>query len=576
MSSSTNLTSFEKDKTTDITIGAYLAKRLESIGIQHYFSVPGDFNLVLLDELLTNKNLQMIACCNELNAGYAADGYARAKGLAAVVVTFGVGGLSLVNAIAGAYAEDLPIIIISGGPNSNDKSEHHLVHHSTAEYNYRFAHDIFQHITAESVIIDNVVDAPALIEHALKTALQKKKPVYIELACNLASSLIPTPPAYATPTAVRHSDPVALKEAVEAASAMLNKATKPVLVGGVKLRTANGIEAFQQLADASDYGVAIMPNAKSFFPETHPHFLGIYLGQVSTPGCCEVVESADAYLFAGPLFSDYTTMGNTILIDRKKLIEVGVDRVRMPDRDFSNVYMREFLVALAAKLKKNNMAVQAFNRMKGKAPIPDAGDLNRPLTTARLMANVHGMINETSNLLVETGDSWFNGLKMDLPNGARFEIQMQWGSIGWATPATFGHSVGLGRTRRVISLIGDGAFQLTAQEVSSMIRYKVNPIIFLMNNGGYTIEAEIHDGPYNKIKNWDYAGIVNVLNANDGNGFSARVRTESELIAAIKTALMHNDGPSLIECIINKDDCSKQLIQFGSRVGAVNARAPIV
>lgn len=179
------------------------------------------------------------------------------------------------------------------------------------------------------------------------------------------------------------------------------------------------------------------------------------------------------------------------------------------------------------------------------------------------------MLGPDSIVLTETGDSWFNGMKLRLPEGAKFEIQMQYGSIGWSVGATLGLALGA-ESSTVIAAIGDGSFQLSAQEVSTMIRYELRPIIFVINNRGYTIEVEIHDGPYNNIKNWDYAGLMNVFNAENGNGWGTRVETEEELAAAIDKAIAHN-GPSLIECIIDRDDCSKELLEWGVRVSAFNS-----
>ena len=164
-------------------------------------------------------------------------------------------------------------------------------------------------------------------------------------------------------------------------------------------------------------------------------------------------------------------------------------------------------------------------------------------------------------------------MALKLPGGARFEVEMQWGSIGWSVPATFGYAVGA-PNRRIIAMIGDGSFQLTAQEVAQMIRRKLPVIIFLMNNHGYTIEVEIHDGPYNNIKNWDYAGLINVFNAEDGYGRGIRATNGGELANAIKVALANHDGPTLIECVIDRDDCSADLISWGRRVAAANARPP--
>lgn len=553
-------------------IGTYLAALLEQVGVEHYFAVPGDYNLVLLDQMLKNKNLQLISCCNELNAGYAADGYARARGMAAVVVTFTVGGLSLVNAVAGAYAEDLPIIVISGGPNSNDLQQHHILHHTLGGYDFEQSWRIFREITAEAVVISHLEDAHRLILQSFEAAFHKRKPVYIEVACNLASLPIPQSAMFTIPCQTQ-SNPAALEAAVNAVANKLNQAVKPSLVAGVKLRSTGTIDSFQNLAEACGYAVAVMPNAKSMFPENHPSYIGTYWGLVSSPGCAEIVESSDTYLFAGPIFNDYTTVGWSALIQPGKLIDIQPDRVRLENYEFTQVYIHEFLTALAPKLKRNEAALNAYKRIR-VAPVEPKPLLKQAhLTTARLMAQIQQLLNEESAVLVETGDSWFNGQKLRLPEKARYEFQMQYGSIGWSVGATLGYTVGLGENWRVIALIGDGSFQLTAQEVSTMIRYKLNPIIFLINNGGYTIEVEIHDGPYNKIKNWNYAGLIEVFNAGVGNGWGVRVATEGELADAIEKAKAH-DGLVLIECMIDQDDCSQELLEWGSRVAEANSRPP--
>jgi TPP-dependent 2-oxoacid decarboxylase len=174
--------------------------------------------------------------------------------------------------------------------------------------------------------------------------------------------------------------------------------------------------------------------------------------------------------------------------------------------------------------------------------------------------------------MVETGISWWDGVYTRLPGGARFEIEMQWGSIGWCVPAAFGYSLGLETDRRLVAAIGDGSFQLTAQEVSNMIRHGQEILIFLINNRGYVIESAIHDGPYNYYKNWDYAGLIDVFNADDGHGLGLTARTPADLAEAIGNAHAHKGGPVLIECQIPNDDASPQVISWGSKVARVNAR----
>src|SRR5271155_5064723 len=455
------------------TVGSYLAARLSQIGLKHHFAVAGDFNLVLLDQLLTNKDLEQVYCCNELNCGYSAEGYARACGAAAAVVTFSVGGLSAINAIGSAYAENLPVILVSGAPNTNDRATEHLVHHTLATHDWSYQLEIVKKLTCAAVAITSAADAPHQIDAAIRAALREKKPAYIDIACNIAAAPCAAPGPVSAVVAEEPSDPETLEAAIVMAAEFLHSKQKPILLIGSKLRAAGAEKQAIELAEALGCAVTVMAAAKSFFPEDHPQFAGIYWGEISAPGAREIVDWSDA----------------------------------------------------------------------------------------------------DTTVIAETGDSWFNGMGIKLPGGARFEIEMQWGSIGWSVPATFGYAVGA-PGRRVIALIGDGSFQLTAQEVAQMIRRKLPVIIFLINNHGYTIEVEIHDGPYNNIKNWDYAGLIQAFNAEDGRGRGMRATNAGELAEAIEVALANHEGPTLIECIADRDDASPDLISWGRQVAKANARPP--
>jgi TPP-dependent 2-oxoacid decarboxylase len=554
------------------TVGSYLATRLAQSGLRDFFTVPGDFNLVLLDELLKQPALRMIGCCNELNAGYAADGYARATGgLSVVVVTYMVGGLSVINAAAGAYSDDLPLLVVSGGPNTNDAPANHLLHHTLAEHELYQVQQCFEPVVAGTFNIRHVEDAPRLIDAALTTCLAKRKPVYLEIACNLAGAAIPEPAPLTLPPVPPSADPAALAAAVEAVAARIASAVKPVLVAGVKLRSTNACAAFVKLADALGCAVAVMPDAKGLFPEDHPSFIGTYWGEVGSPNCAQIIESSDCQVFAGPLFNDYTTTGWTTLTPCGKLVHAGPDFLRMEEGEFSALRLAEFLDALAGKVGRNDTSLMSYRRQHEAPAPPVPAAESAPLALKELRRQIQGLLSGESDLVIETGDSWFNGQKLRLPPGARYFFQMQYGSIGLATGATLGVSLAAGSARRTIALIGDGSFQLTAQEVSSMIRHETTPILFLLNNRGYTIEVEIHDGPYNNIKNWDYAGLMDVFNAGEGNGLGLRARTAGELADAIAKARSHC-GPVLIECALDRDDCTPELLEWGSRVAAANSR----
>jgi pyruvate decarboxylase len=555
------------------TVGSYLGERLQQIGLKHHFAVPGDFNLVLLDQLLSVKGLEQVGSCNELNCGYSAEGYARACGAGAAVVTFSVGGLSAVNAIGGAYAENLPVILVSGAPNTNDRATEHLIHHTLGTHDWSYPLEIARKITCAAVSINSAIDAPDQIDYAIREALREKKPAYIEIACNIASAPCATPGPISEILGEEPSDPESLRAAVAAAAEFLKGKQKPILLIGSKLRAAGAEKQAIEFAEALGCAVAVMAAAKSFFPEDHPQFAGIYWGEVSAPGAREIFDWADSVVCIGTIFNDYSTVGWTAMPGGAGVLTADQRRVYLEGHDFGRVNLRDFLSGLARKVEKRPATIVEYQRIRPQPQPPRSGKPDAKLTRTEIFRQVQGLITADTTLIAETGDSWFNGMAMKLPGGARFEIEMQWGSIGWSVPATFGYAVGASN-RRIIALIGDGSFQLTAQEVAQMIRRKLPVIIFLINNHGYAIEDEIHQGPYNNIKNWDYAGLIQAFNAEDGRGRGLRVTNGGELQEAIKVALANRDGPTLIECVIDHDDASPDLLSWGRQVGKANARTP--
>jgi pyruvate decarboxylase len=561
------------------TIGNYLGTRFEQIGIKHCFMVPGDYNLVLLDQLIQNKNILQIGCCNELNAAYAAEGYARANGCGAVVTTFNVGAFSALNGVAGAYAENLPVIFVSGGYNTNDEAANHLLHHTIGTHDFTYQYEIFREVTCAAVRILNAENAPLQIDRAIVTALRERKPAYIEIACNLAASPCNKPAPFESVLIEKATNRHSLNAAVKSAAAILNNARKPLLLAGSHLRSFRAMDAFRELAESLGCAVAVMPDAKGSFPEDHTQYVGIYLGGQSSPDCEPIVDWADLILAAGPQFTDYTTAGWTALPTREKSIIAQPGFVRFSDVEYTGIELADFLSALAKRVLANDRTLMEYRQIGGGERATEKkttkADSDTPLCRAEMVSQIEKDLDGKTTLLVETGDAWFNGMYMRLPKGARFEIEMQWGAIGWSVPASFGYAMGMEDERRIISIIGDGSFQLTAQEVANMIRYKTNNVIFLVNNRGYVIESEIHEGPYNYFKNWDYAGLVPIFNAEDGKGLGLKATTAGELAIAIKKAREHRGGPILIECQIAHDDCTPQLLKWGNKVAAANGRPPV-
>ncbi|HLO68739.1 MAG TPA: thiamine pyrophosphate-binding protein [Holophaga sp.] len=552
------------------TVGNYLAQRLLEAGIQDFFAVPGDFNLALLDELIAHPGLRMVTCCNELNAGYAADGYARARGAAALVVTFAVGGLSAVNAVAGAYAEDLPVVVVSGGPNALSLKEGRTLHHTLARpgEGETWVRDLFRPITAATFLVRDPEQAPRAIDGALLAALKARKPVYLEIACNLARESVSLPHPMSVPPA-ESADALSQEAAASHASAFLNLARQPVLVAGSLLRCGRAVSAFRDLAERSGYGVACMPDAKGLFPEDHPQYLGIYWGTASSPGCREVVEASDAYLFAGARFNDYTTLGYSTLLQRARMVQACPRHACVGGQSYQGLLLPEFLGDVAGRLKPNPAALEAFRRDPLPGAEPVSAPAEAPLAARDLYARIQAQLAPGDTLVADTGDAWFQAMALRLPEGSRFEIQMQYGAIGWSVGALLGLGVA-DRNRRLLGLVGDGCFQMAAQELGTILRERLRGLIVILNNGAYAIEAMIHDGPYNDLQAWRYAALAEAMAAG-APLVARRVTTLGELDGALAEA---GDFPGLtvLEAVLDRADCSRALLGWGAAVSGYNAR----
>ncbi|CAK9319855.1 unnamed protein product [Citrullus colocynthis] len=561
------------------TLGHYLARRLVQIGVSDIFAVPGDSNLVLLDYFVAEKGLNLVGCCSELNAGYAADGYARRRGVGACVVTFTVGGLSLINAIAGAYSEDLPVVCIVGGPNSNEyRYNKKILHHTIGLPDFSQELQCFKTVTCHQAVINNLEDAQWEIDCAISKCLEESKPIYISIACNLAA--IPHPsfsmqqllPLSISP---KQNSEMCLEIAVEKATQLLNNAIKPVLVGGKKLRLGKAQAAFVELADACDYAVAVTPSAKGMFPENHPHFIGTYWGVLSTAFCGETVEIADASIFVGAMFDELETVGFSLSYKKNKAIIVETDHVVFPNGpSFGAILMKDFLWALAKRLKPNATAYKNYRRIYIPKSSPAKSEPGEALRVNVLFKHIQKMLSSNMTVISEAGDSWFHSQKLELPQSCGYEMQLGYASIGWSLGATLGYAQA-SLDDRVVLCIGDGSFQMAPQDLSTMLRLEQRNIIFLINNGGYTIEVEIHDGPYNVIKNWDYTALVDAMHNQNGNCWTAKVQTEEELVKAIEIASRdRGDCLCFIEAIVHRDDTSKELLEFGNKLAAINGRPP--
>jgi indolepyruvate decarboxylase len=549
---------------TEITVAEYLLIRLKEIGVDHLFGVPGDFVLGFFNQVL-KSDIKYIGTCNELNAAYAADGYARIKGIGAVATTYGVGELSAINGVAGAFAERVPVVVITGSPATINFSTRLLLHHTLGDYQIPLK--MYEKITVASTQLVSGETAPAEIDRVLSACLFHQQPVYISLPSDVVRMKCKSPTAFSFPTHPS-SDQDALKEAIKEAVKMLNKAKKPIVIADVELIRFKLQKEFAGFLDKTGFPYVTMMLGKTLLSEHHPQFIGLFEGDRSRDYIRDRVESADCILQLGTLMTDFNTGGFTTNIDDSKTICGNIGYVKIKHHYYENVHLHDFIQGLTENLTHHDSATLdiqcAGNSCLHRHTEPYLPDAPKPLTIKRFFDRMSHFIKNNSIVIAETGVSLFSAAEMLMPEGAKFIGQTFYGSIGYTVGASLGAAMAA-QDRQVVLFVGDGSFQVTCQDISTMIRNHLKPIIFLLNNDGYTIERVITDHSYNDIQPWHYHKLVDVF----GGGLGIDVHTEGELEdALVKTA--KSDCLVFIEIHTDKMDCPESLRSAGRSMAEIN------
>jgi indolepyruvate decarboxylase len=540
------------------TVSSYLLQRLKEVGVQHLFGVPGDYVLDFLDQVVASP-LTWVGTCNELNAGYAADGYARLNGVGAAVVTYGVGGFSILNAVAGAYAEGVPLVLISGAPPCKRRAAEAMVHHLVVDYDRQL--DIYRKVTIDAALLNDADTAPALIDRVLASCISRKLPVYFELPADLAWAAC-SPPTEALVVPAKTSDPESLRDCAAEVAELINKAAYPAILAGIEVARFGLGPDLLKLVEHAELPFATMLSSKCVLPERHPQFIGIYQGGWSRQEVRLQVESSDCLLSLGAWMTDLDTGIFSVNLNHHQVIAATGNTVRVNSHYYHNVAAGELIRELTPRLRS-----RSYLENHPVQPCASAGpfvpDESAVLTAARSYAAVQGFLDDRMILLAEPGDSFCAAPEFIIDEAENFVVQAYYSSIGYCTPAALG--VGMARPhKRPVVLTGDGAFQMTAQEVSTLVRCNCPAVILLINNDGYLVERMLHDdGPYNDIQMWRYASLPAAFNAGN-QGIGLRVTTEGELQRALTTAGQNPDKLVLIEICLDQMDCSEGLKRLGA------------
>jgi len=534
-----------------MTIGDFLLRRFEEAGIRHLFGVPGDFNLELLQQLDDAGRLTWVGTCNELNASYAADGYARLNGMGALTVTNAVGALGAINGIAGAYAEHVPVILVAGSIPLRSIERGLGMHHSTGDGTWDRFLGAFAQVTAAQARL-TPYNAVTEIDRLITTAWREKLPVYMELPSDIAYLDVEVP-ADPLMLAEPASDPERLRSCATAIADRLSRAKSPAILVDQDVDRYGSAADVMALAEKMQIPVAVTGPAKAVIDETFPYYVGIYNGKASDPRTSQAIESSDCLLSIGYRPIDGTSGDFTAALPANTIRARG-HSVDIGEDNYQAVTLKEVLRGVIDAVRQ--VTDRPISQPTAAGGMGQHADGSADLTQAAYWETIQGYLRPGDVLLTDNGTSYaIFGFR--LPPKCTVVASVIWGSIGYSVGALLG-TLTAAPERRHLLFIGDGSFQESAQELSTMLRNDCKPVIFLINNGGYTIERGYlgKTAHYNDVARWAYAELPKVFRP-DTSARSFVCRTVADLEAALSAP---NDELIFVEAVMDPHDAPAPVI----------------
>jgi TPP-dependent 2-oxoacid decarboxylase len=554
---------------TSPAIGEYLIQQLYAQGVRHVFGVPGDYVLGFYD-LLAHSKLRLINTCDEQGAGFAADAYARVRGLGAVCVTYCVGGLKVANPTAEAFAEKSPVVVISGAPGMKEREKNPLLHHKVRDFDTQ--KKVFEQLTIASTVLGEPQTAFQEIDRVLHAALRFKRPVYIELPRDQV--FVPGIPNHRPVEIHERSDPKSLRAALADAANMINSARQPVILADVEVHRFGLQDEVLQLVEQTQIPIAATVLSKSVVGETRPLYLGVYEGAMGHDDVRQYVETSDCLILLGAFLTDINLGVYTARLDPARSIYATSERLSIGYRTYENVRFKDFVRGLRGlDLRRRSPGTiphptppQTMLAANTRSGSPRLSTLcSRPsstrLTVKRLFERLNCFISNNTVVIADVGDAMFGSTDLFIRGRTEFISPAYYTSMGFAVPACVGAQLANPKLRPLV-LVGDGAFQMTGMELATVARYKLNPVIVVLNNFGYGTERQMQDGPYNDLWPWQYSRLPEIL----GTGRGWLVETEEQLDRALHEAECWTESFCLIEARLSQRDRSPALDRLASRL----------
>jgi TPP-dependent 2-oxoacid decarboxylase len=537
-------------------LGQHLIQRLARHGVGHVFGIPGDYVLGFYEQLRQSP-LKTITTCDEQGAGFAADAYARIRGLGVVCITYCVGGLKVVNTTAEAFAEKSAVVVISGAPGVGERAKNPLLHHKVRDFETQ--RRVFEEVTVAHAVLDNPDTALGEIDRVLHAALRYRRPVYLELPRDMVN--VPVREDGPRITFAEASEPDALAEALAEATAMIKSARQPVIVADVELQRFGLQEELVRFAEKTGIPVTATILGKSVISEQHPLFAGIYEGAMGREATRQYVEESDCVILLGFFMTDINLGIGSAKLDPAKCIYATSEKLSIRHHSFEGVRFKDFVNGLIdAPLPRRD----AKGYPVVSKPGPDlAAPTQDKLTITRLFERLNAFLTDDTVVIADVGNALFGAGDLTIHRHTEFLAPAYYASMGFAVPAALGAQLA-NPTQRPLVLVGDGAFQMTGLELSTIVRYGLNPIVVVLNNAGYGTERHMHDGPFNDVLPWRYHRLPDLLGA--GVGFE--VTTEAQLVQALVAAKAHTSSYCLLDVRLDPMDHSPALRRLAEGLAA--------
>ncbi len=537
---------------TSPSIGEYLIERLYAHGVRHVFGIPGDYVLGFYD-LLSKSKLRIVNTCGEEGAGFAADAYARVRGLGAVCVTYCVGGLKVANPTAEAFAEKSPVVVISGAPGMMERRKNPLLHHKVREFDTQ--KKVFEQLTVAATVLSEPQTAFQEIDRVLHAALRYKRPVYIELPRDMAA--VPGIPHHRAQEIHERSNPHSLRAALAEAAEMIAAARQPVILADVEVHRFGLQELLLKLVQQTRIPVAATVLGKSVIGEQHPLYLGVYEGAMGRDDVRRYVEESDCVILLGAFMTDINLGVYTARLDPVRSIYATSEKLSIRYHTYEEVRFKDFLRGLL----RLPLRRAGPGKIPHPAPIHPFKSTGAKLTVKRLFERLNAFLSARTVVVANVGDALFGATDLFIRQRTEFISPAYYTSMGFAVPACVGAQLANPKLRPLV-LVGDGAFQMTGMELATVARNGLNPVVVVLNNGGYGTERQMQDGPYNDLWPWDYSRIPEILGA--GRGFV--VRTETDLDAALTEAEDWTESFCLLDVHLDPLDRSPALERLAGRL----------